>query len=136
MRIVFLIAVLISGFSIASLGAVTCESDAATIKKYNQQLRVQFTILSDTKLENVEVSLLNQNTSNYHEVIKRAYTTADTKGKDTDNLSHFDVSQDTSDKYELRLPKNISSLASFKGYLLVSFEHGKPSRMGLDCNNL
>ena len=61
------------------------------------------------------------------------------QGQKRDGLNHFDLSQDKIDKYELRLPPTVYSLISsnskttFKGYLMVSFEHGAPTRIGLDC---
>ena len=112
---------------------ITCDSDAESVKRANLKLRVQFEVLSDTELKDVEIFLADEK-SVYHHVIKRKNTVADDRGKRTDPLNRFDVSEDVTDAYELRLPLNIPAEKQFKGYIYVSFEHGRPSRVGVDCN--
>ena len=130
--ILFCLAVAFSSLS-AYAAVITCDSDAESVKRDNQKLRVQFEVLSDTELKDVEISLADDNLI-YHQVIKRNNTIADDRGKRTDPLNRFDVSEDTTDGYELRLPLIIPADKPFKGFIYVSFEHGRPSRIGVGCN--
>ena len=116
----------------ASFGAVSCHSDEATQKKFEQYLKLDFQIVSNTVLKDITLSLRNEQTGDFNKVVAKSEVTADAKKSSGKNV--FDISENSSDKYQVLLPARIVGVADLsKVEVKIAFAKGKPDYLQMDC---
>jgi len=136
-HISLVISILVSTVTASAL--TVCDSQVESALNDGQNLKVQFTIISPTEIQQVVVGLYNVQNKTFRTVVSKADVKADAnyhpKNPRAQLFNLFDLSETKLDDYDLFLPKTLSPNEPFDAYLRVSFEHNKPVSHPLKCQS-